>query len=452
MRTYGYDYSFALSIDEVNTILTNNLKGTNIELKYTGVDAQSGSTISLDATVGPWQIIEGGQNQLLRFSMPFLSGSMTIDGPLSSNYNLADVTVLIEVSLGWLGSSTSQETSGSGTATQLIFSPTQADNPDEAGYVAVVNILDPEHRLDTVGTGLLRSYTHDILYENREKVNYVFANVFPKPNNVSSWLNPYKWIYYYSSGASYNTLCFLCMLSDKPWPTAPAFDSSALTTNNNATILIAQEAFFKHVVLPAVNSTFPGGNFSLHVNSDESCTIKNGSHFNVETSEGEITATSFKLTTSDGGNGLKTVTSGGGSLKFFFGLADLPNASYSWSCEDTNPLQYKNDNITFLDDPNPITHHDQTIHWYDWALLVVVGITSLPGLISVIVDSINDFSDKVNDIGIGKINSNLSSSVSGSVVNLSNLINWSTEDKQQFTSNSAVLNGALCIYGNLKNL
>ncbi|MPQ49268.1 TULIP family P47-like protein [Marinifilum sp. N1E240] len=449
MRTYGYDYSFAISIDEVNKILIDNLKNVDLELKYCGEDSQSGSTITLDAKFDPWQIIKGGQNSLLRYSMPVEDGYLSIEGPITKSYDLTNVTILIEVTLGWLGSSDRQETQGSKDITKLIFSPTDTKDPKNPGYVAVVNILDPDKQLDTIGLGLLRNYTSNILFENKDKMNYIFADVFPKPKNVSSWLDPYKWIYYYSTGESYDALCFLCTLTDKVLPSNPAFDSAALVKDSNANILISQESFFNNVVLPSVKSTFSGGKFSLSVSVDESCTIKNSEDFNVKTDEGTITADSLKLTTSDDGNGLKTKTSGGGSLKFFFGLAKLPNASYSWSCEDINPLLYTNDQITFSKDKNPVTHHDQSIPWYDWTLLVAVGITSLPGLISVIVDSINDFSDQVNDVGIGNINSNLDKAISNSVVNLANLIDWSTKDGQQFTSNNAGLNGALYVHGNL---
>ncbi|PZF72471.1 TULIP family P47-like protein [Taibaiella soli] len=447
MRTYGYDYAFALSVDEVNKILTDNLKSINLELKYTGQDEDSGSTITMDAKVAPWQIIKGGQNSLLRFSMPLTSGSLSIKGPINKSYNLSNITVLIEVTLGWLGAG-SQQSAGSGNTTELIFSPTKTKDPKNPGYVAVVNILDPDKRLDTIGNGLIRKYIANILFENKDKINFIFANVFPKPNNVGSWLTPYKWIYYYSTGKSFDALCFLCMLSDKQWPSNPAFDSSALKDGNNATILIAQEIFFRKIVYPSVTSTFTGG-FSVNVHADETCAIVNNGNFNINTSKGAITANNFKLTTSDSGNGLKTYTSGSGPLKFFFGLGDLPNASYSWSCQNTNPLQYVNNQINFLKDGNPVTHHDQDIPWYDWIILVALGITSLPGLISVIVDSVNDFSDKVNNVGIGNINSNLGHAVAGSVVNLANLINWSAKNGQGFKANTSGLDGALYVHGNL---
>ncbi|MBI9050759.1 MAG: TULIP family P47-like protein [Anaerolineaceae bacterium] len=448
MRTYGYDYSFALSVDEVNKILFANLSSIDLELKYSGQDKQSGSTINMDAKCSPWQIIPGSQNTLLRFSVPISDGYLSIEGPISNSYDLTNVTVLIEVTLGWLGSSDIQETQGSGDITKLIFSPTQVGKPDNPGYVAVVNILDPDKQLDTVGLGLLRTYTSNILFENKDKINFIFANVFPKPKNLGSWLIPKKWIYYYSTGKAYDALCFLCMLSDDSFPADPKFDSGALIQNNNSTILISQKAFFNNVILPSIESTFSSGKFSISTNIEEDCTIHNNGDFTVSTSKGKITASSFNLTASNSGNGITSTTSGGGPLKFFFGVAKLPGASYTWSCKDTNPLKYANELIKFNVDSAPITHHDQHIKWYDWVILIALGITSLPGLISLIVDSINDFSDQVNNVGIGNINSSLDAAVVGSMVNLANLIDWSSNGKTFSVANSG-LDGALFVYGDL---
>lgn len=448
MRTYGYDCAIALSVAEVNKILDAFLSGIDIELKYTGQDKQSGSTITLDAKCSPWQIISGGQNNLLRFSVPFSDGYLSIEGPISDSYDLTNVTVLIEVTLGWLGPGDSQQNQGSGDITRLIFSPTQAGDPDNPGYVAVVNILDPDKRLDTVGLGLLRTYTSNILFENRDKINLIFAAAVPKPANLHSWLSPKKWGYYFVTGAHYDALCFLCMLTDAPLPTNPAFDASALSPGTNCTILVSQASFFGNVLLPNIRSTFSSGVFNLTTDVQEDCTIQNSGDFAVSTSGGDITANTFHLTASSGGNGVTSLTSGGGPLKFFFGLGKLPGASYSWSCENTNPLHYANSIITFQKDNNPITHHDQTIKWYDWIILATLGITSLPGLISVIVDAINGFSDQVNDVGMDNINNTISSSVDGSLVNLANLVRWS-EKGQVFSVATAGLDGALYVYGEL---
>ncbi len=184
-----------------------------------------------------------------------------------------------------------------------------------------------------------------------------------------------------------------CMLSDKKWPVKPAFESAAFSSSANAVILVSR-SIFRQCHSPAIKKSFPDGKFQVAV-SNEKCTLKNSEKFEVKTSKGSIATTSFVLTESDGGNGLATEASGSGPLKFLFGLADLPDASYSWSCRTSNPLNFSNNKVTFLADKNPAITHDQTIKWYDWVLLVVVGITSLPGLVSVIVDSINNFSDQV---------------------------------------------------------
>ncbi len=145
---------------------------------------------------------------------------------------------------------------------------------------------------------------------------------------------------------------------------------------------------------------------------------------------------------------MATEASGSGPLKFLFGLADLPDASYSWSCRTSNPLNFSNNKVTFLADKNPAITHDQTIKWYDWVLLVVVGITSLPGLVSVIVDSINNFSDQVSDIGMGNINDEFEKSLGGSVVNLASFVSWHT-GSQGFSPANARLEGAFYVTGNV---
>jgi len=451
MKTYGYDYSFGISVDEVNKILISNLQNVNLELKYSGIDKESGSTITIDAKMKPWQIVtDGSQNKLLRFSMPLSDGYMAVEGKfLSKSYDLTNVTMIVEVTLSWLDAGGNSGSEGTGEYTNLVFSPTQSDEPDNDGYVAIVKVLDPDKRLDTIGLGILKSYTADILIENRETVNYIFASVFPTIEGKGSWLTPYKWIYYYCVGKSYDALCFLCLIQDTAWPSNPAFDSKTLTSANNTTILISQEAFFNHTVLSSVKETFTDGTFSMSVDDNENCKITNSGDFSVKTDKGDITASSYKLTPSNAGDGLTSLASGGGPLKFLFGLVKLPGASYSWSCQDTNQAAFKNNMIVFEADLNPIEKHDQTIHWYDWVILIAAGITSLPGLISLIVDSINDFSDRVNDIGLTNINSGLSNAMGGSVLNMAKIVNWN-EGGKKFSVSEAGLDGAIYVYGNLK--
>ncbi len=448
MNTYGYDYSFGLKIEKINNILKNNLTGTDITLEYQDKDKETGSKITIKAKMAPWQIIKGGSNKLLRFSLPILQGTMTVEGAaISGHYDLAGLNAVVEVSLSWVGPGSRHQIKGSGDKTELIFSPDNITSPDNPGYISIVSINDSAGKLDTVGKGLFRVYLAETLINNKTKISYIFASIFPDNSNVAGWLKPFKWTYFYSSSKAQDALCFLCMLSDKKWPSEPAFDSAAFSSSANAVILISQQVFFNEVILPAIKKSFPNGEFHVDV-SNEKCTLRNSENFSVETSKGSIAASSFVLTVSDSGDGLVTYASGSGPLKFLFGLADLPGATYSWSCHTSNRLHFSNSIVTFLDDNNPTIDHNQTINWYDWVLLAVVGITTLPGLISVIVDSINNFSDQVSKIGMGNINDEFEKSVGGSVVNLASFVRWHTGN-QEFSPTNAMLEGAFYVTGNV---
>jgi hypothetical protein len=116
MSTDGCDYTFAVP---------------DLELAYTDQDTECGYMIRLNATMSPWQIIKCNQNSF-RFSIPFSKGKLHIEGPIPANYDLANVTILIEVSSG----------------------------------VPLVTILDAGNKLGTMGMRLLRHYIIDALFEN----------------------------------------------------------------------------------------------------------------------------------------------------------------------------------------------------------------------------------------------------------------------------------------------
>jgi hypothetical protein len=266
--------------------------------------------------------------------------------------------------------------------------------------------------------------------------------VNPAAAGVGSWLKARKWLYYYVETGNLRALCFLCMLSDAAFP-QPAFDSGALSSATNSVILVSQPRFFDNVIAPAVRSAFPGGSFHVSCQNDV-CSVVNAGPFNVD----KVTANNLTVTTSGDGNGLAVSAGGGGPLKFLFGLADLPNASYSWSLQSTNPLVFDGRQVVFKKDPSPRISHDQTIPWYGWVLLVVVGITSLPGLISAILALVTNFSDQVQIAGMDSINAHVQSSTGGAIVNLANLMDWRAGS---LTITAAGLSGALYVRGNLSS-
>ncbi|MEV0400368.1 hypothetical protein [Actinoallomurus sp. NPDC050550] len=236
MKTYGYDYVFALNVDTVNEILTSNLESVDQTIDYLAVDQDSGSTITLNARLAPWQMV-GGQNSLVNLNIPIEQESLALTGgSIVGSYDLSGVTPELQITLGWVGTGDQQVENGSGDQTHLTFNPDPGADQNNPGYVATLKINDPDNRLDAVATGILSGLMADALFANRDKVAYVFADVNPTPPELASWLNPGEWQYFVSQGGDGDgALCFLCMLNDgDAFPSQPSFDSSALSCGRPA--------------------------------------------------------------------------------------------------------------------------------------------------------------------------------------------------------------------------
>lgn len=421
MKTFGYDFVFALSLDAVNAILARNLNGVSQTIHYSAVDPESGSTVTMDAQLGPWQIV-GGQNSLLNINLPIVQGALSLEGgAITGSYDLSAVTPEMQIQLGWLGPGSPQAATGSGTLTQLIFDPDPSTDPDNPGHVSTLQVHDPQGNLDSVAVGVVMELMASALFVNHSEVSYVLANVDPAPADLASWLAPGEWQYFVSQPtAGTPMLCFLCMLTGgAPFPGTPSFDSTAVQAGSNALLLISQPTFFANVVLPAVRSTFASGTFSM-TTTGEQASIANSGDFDV----GSVAANSYSLTASPAGNGLAISSGGGGPLKFLFGLANLPDASYSWTVATVNPVVFDGTNLSFAADPNPTVNQDHTIYWYDWVLLVVLGITNVAGLVSAIYDLVNNFADQAQNVGMSTITTDLQAATGGSTVNLAQLVDW----------------------------
>jgi len=449
MDTYDYDYSYALTKDKVNEIMSKNLASVSMPLVYTDHDPVTGAITKINVNLGVWSMADGGQNSLVKLNIPIKEGFLSISGlpGVNGSWDMTGVTMLVEVNLGWMGTGDEQELIGEGSLISLVFSPTQDATSSDPGYVAIITVTDPSLQLTSAAAGMLKQIAQAAFYENRDNLKYIFAGVVPIPSGAATWLRPYKWQYYVASGAI-EALCFLCMLSDVPFPSTPAFDSTALVAGSNAVALISQKAFFTNTLLPAIKTSFPNGSFSVS-ESDQHSLISNSGSFNVSVDGDNINTDSFKLWPSDSGNGLQTSSAGGGPLKFLFGWADLPDAFYSWTVKTVNPtsLNLSTGVMTFKDDPSPTTTHDQDIPWYDYIILVGLGLT-LAGLISDIIGAVNDFGDKVNEVGMSNINNAAQSSFDGNVVNVTNLLDWEAQG-QSFTLTAGGLDGALFFRGNL---
>lgn len=230
MDTYQYDYSYALTKDKVNDIMSENLASVSMPLIYTDHDAVTGAVTNININLGIWSMADGGQNRLMKLNIPIKDGFMSISGlpGVNGSWDMTGVSMLVEITLGWLGPGNEQELNGEGSLTTLVFSPTADATPDDPGYIAVLTVTDPSEQMTGAAIGMLKQIAQQAFYENRDSIQYIFAGVVPVPAGATTWLRPYKWQYYVASG-DIEALCFLSMLDDSPFPSTPAFDSTALT-------------------------------------------------------------------------------------------------------------------------------------------------------------------------------------------------------------------------------
>ena len=140
--------------------------------------------------------------------------------------------------------------------------------------------------------------------------------------------------------------------------------------------------------------------------------------------------------------------SGGGPLQFFFGMANLPDASYSWSMTTHNPPAFDGHRISFAGDSSPTFNQSQTVYWYDWVILVAAGIADIDDVIKAIGDALSGFNGGEVLEAMMNIGETLERATCGSVTNLSSLIDWSV-DGESLTASNAGLSGALYVHGNL---
>lgn len=447
MKTYNFDYTYALSIDSVNEILQQNLASIDLEVSYS--KQTSDSSLTLTGKLAPWSIVTGGSNQLLRFNVPFSSGTLTITESAfgTFSYDLAGTIVQIEANLGWLGAGSSPNSQGNSGSTGLVFNFQSSNLPGTQGNVSAYQVIDPSGKLQKAEQ-ILRDIMPDLLVQNKSKLQSIFAQINPTPQNMGSWLTPKCWDYYYAESGGKGYLCFLCMISDHPLPSALGFDTSifSLSPNANTFFSISREMFLRNVILPALQQTFSGSSFSV-TNLCGNWQLINQNNVSID----KLTATSLTCRIDSDGLGLRVTASGGGPLKFLFGLADLPGSYFSWQVGSLYLLQFDTakQTVTFLPDPNPCKHVDHYVPAADWVLLFVVDILNIAGIASAIYDATDGFINQINNLNVDGVNTAIGQAFGGNPINLANLVDWNRTGWTLTIQNSG-LDGDFYMIGNLQ--
>ena len=211
-------------------------------------------------------------------------------------------------------------------------------------------------------------------------------------------------------------LCFLCMISDNPLPNSLGFDPSIFSPSPNANTFfsISREMFLSNIILPALQQTFSNGSFYVK-NLCENWQLINANNVSID----KLTATMVSCAIDSNGLGLRVTASGGGPLKFLFGLADLPGAYFSWQVGSLYLLQFDatKQTVTFLPDPNPCKHVDHYVPAADWVLLFIIDIVNIAGIASFIYDATEGFINQINNINVDGVNTAIEQTFGGNPIN-----------------------------------
>ncbi len=447
METYGYDIVFACTIDSVNAELALAFEKMDTSCSWSGNDSKDQATVNVNAKLGPWQMVKGGSNKLLRFNIPFESGKMLIDCPVlglkEKEYPLDSCSVEVEISLGWLGTG-NVATSGSGSNTQLVFNmQNKGSKPGDKtdGAISVVTYSDTKKHLDQIGAAVLQDIIVELLLANKSKINYVFAQINPVPPSAASWLAPKKWDYFYQEPKSGPAvLCILSVLSEKAMP-IPAFDSSVLSDDCDVFMILSPEQFLKNAVLPGLAASYGNGataaNFVYKTLGGTNGYIMNNGHIPTKTASwGADTYHPYitNLAIAIDGSNLTTKIVGDCDIT---GLAGA-SISFDGTGKSTSNYDPSGQKITF-GNPTTYINHQKHIPWYDWVLGALSGGVGIAIIDAVIASVTSTVGQSVED----SVKSTTSSGISNDSVNTCNWFDKKMTQKAGGLSGSFWLRGRI---------
>lgn len=440
--TYGFDVAFACTLEAINAQLRANLSRTDLTVTYSGQDSTDRATVTLNGKWEPWQMIAGGSNRLLRFSVPFKSGTLVIDCPAigksNATYQLDQVSVQVELQLAWLDDGGATGT-GSGANNKLVFSLVSkgmSTGDTTSGAVSPYGVTDPANHLDELAHEILEDVIADVLIANRNKTSHIFATIETNSQEDAPWLTPIRWDYFYQqpdSGAP--VLCVLAVLSDRPLPTA-AFDSSVLAAGGNTFIVVSNLMFLTHGVLPGLPAVYGGGTFAVEKSSDSTGSIVNqGSINTATTSWGADTyyphIDSFSLSIS----GSNVITRIAGACD----ITGLAGAYITFSGTETATSNYSpNSQLLTFGAPTGSITSEKHIAWYDYLFGALSG-----GLGLVIIDTVITAVTATVTDGVGKAVQQTGTTALGGLV--VSMCKWSGSNTTQIAGG---LSSAFWIAGN----
>ena len=284
VTTNGWDTVSICRITALNAQIKAN-KTYPASISYQSTRGQI--TYSLSGNFNAWQVICGGDGRNLKLNLPMQSGQYNgLDNGAGSTFNLAEVSVEIEVNLSYF-----PIPNPDGAKDGSYDLKVNINKISESGQIAMVTSLnDPLGTIDDINQSILRGLFEKWLNvdENLRKFDTLFSTVII--NNFGQQSEEYKWLrataisYAYTDKNTEDSSIFgvLCMTNGRPHDGLPnQIPAVDLQSDDNAIFLISREIFVKYQLLPSLPIIFNDSPDAQYV-VDQSGTTINATNLKLD--------------------------------------------------------------------------------------------------------------------------------------------------------------------------
>jgi hypothetical protein len=379
MEAYGWNVVYACSGAYINQQLQANTGSCIQDFEY------EDEAIQLTGTFGSWQIVPGGNGNIIQFNMPITQGSVTIKST-SQTILLDGVVPLVQLQLAIV------TTPAQTVLNQLVFNCTTLGSGPGDPTAGAVSVVDPDtgNTLQSqpggeIAKALLMTGLGNCLLQHADQLTFVFASVLPLPaGQNSNWLMPTCFEYCYQQPVD-NTLGGIAILGllggKQPNGLSPYFDTTLLQ-NQDVGFILSADQFMANVVLPALPAALKG-NAALNNFTINGAAIQMETSFNLNNVKvglidytPNVTALQFQLEDNYMQCYIATHTK----------ISGLADAYVTNSVTSKNQVSFNctNRTISFVNDPNMTVTKDVSIPWWEKAL----GALTL-GIMNVVIECIS---------------------------------------------------------------
>jgi hypothetical protein len=291
LNNNGWDVIYAIRTDMVTKDLQANFSKLLVDFKYSGKIGEQSYTIS--GKFSPWSISDVGSATSIGIICPTQNCSLDItQNGKTTTTPLTGITPIIQFGLGFLDGDVNQ------TKT-LRFTASENPSPDDPNGQIVVFNPDSSHVTnDATLLSILRSAWHEIFWQNRKSLDYIFATVNLVPPSDHSWMAPKELTYHFWNAAAGNSyLCILTMTSNHSIQGLNPVPDSDLFTNGNGEdvfVSISPEMLMVNMILPALGSGYTCNGTSI--TGSKNMSVSNARYVHVTSISMSVSGASLPMT------------------------------------------------------------------------------------------------------------------------------------------------------------